>query len=110
MLLSLAGGEQIRRSRYDLTLTRLFRVFGEEAVTVCFYERLFDAADPHLAEVERSLGLSPVPPLLERRINPSPETTPPPTALLAALRRRLRPAYRFVAEHYGSATPAAWHG
>lgn len=108
LLLNLAGGEQIRRSRYDLTLARLFRVFGEEAVTVCFYERLFDPVDPHLAAVERALGLSPIPPLLERRINPSPEAAPPPAALLAALRHRLRPAYRFVAEHYGSAAPTAW--
>lgn len=109
LLLSLAGGEQIRRSRYDLTLARLFRVFGEEAVTVCFFERLFDPADPHLAEVERALGLSPLPPLLERRINASPEAAAPPQALLAALRRRLRPAYRFVSEHYGPAAPAAWN-
>lgn len=108
LLLDLAGGDRIERSRYDLTLGRLFRVFGEEAVTVCFYERLFDPEDGHLADTERALGLAPLAPRRERRLNPSPEAAPPAEALISALRRRLSPVYRFIDARYGAEAPAAW--
>lgn len=101
-------GDQLRRSRYDLTLKALITAFGEDAVAVGFYETMFSEPDVELRAVMRSLGLKHGAHDISVRINASPEIEPPPPALVEQAVERLAPAYRFVGARFAARKPAAW--
>lgn len=97
-----------RRTRYDQTIRRLDRTFGDEAVFYGFYERLFEV--PTLRELCAFLGIGFVEPDFGRQVNVSPKRHGELSdETVRALVARFAPVYEAVAARFPDVDlPALW--
>ena len=97
------GDSRVERSRYDLTLDRLDKVFNPDELLVEFYESMF--TDEAVQRICGFLGIDWRQAKFLRRINQSPEVEPLPEHLRAAARERLRDVYRYCSARFGERLP-----
>ncbi len=105
---ALANPLYVARSRYDLTLPRLWEVFGKDRVVCGFYETLFADPDRALHHLTDQLGVPWHAPKPERRVNRSGSHDEIPSALTARVRQRFAATHDFVEQHFGADVPADW--
>ncbi len=105
---SLGFRSHVRHSRYDRTLRKLWSAFGEDAVSVAFYEHVTSTPEIHLRALVEGLGLDWRAPDLGARVNASPRHAELGEADVAAALELYRPVYDFVRANFGAETPASW--
>lgn len=97
----------VERSRYDLTLERLDKVFRPEEVLVEFYETLFTG--DAIRRICHFLSITWQEPDFEYRVNKAPGAGALPPELKSAARDVLAPAYDYCRARFGIRVPQSWN-
>lgn len=84
--------------RYETTINRLEKAFGQDDVWLGFYERLFDNST--VLDIARFLGLPFEEPDLSRRVNAAPKAQPIDPEIAAMLRDCFEDTYRFLDDRF----------
>lgn len=99
----------LERTRYDITITNLEKVFPPESIKYLFFESLF--CETTLREVCDFLGIDffdPPPAFYQQRINRS-ASEPRSAEATFQIREAFRPVYDFIFRKFGDRVPPRWH-
>lgn len=109
LLENYAKPPQELRTRYDLTIANLERVFASEDIHYEFYERLFTEAA--VARLCGFLGIETRPPDFDRHPNASPKSAEISVTAMREVAQHYRPVYESVGARFGERTVAdLWPG
>lgn len=108
----LSGREDLDHGRYDLTLPRLERVFGEENVFTSFYEDFFDGGTAQVERLCEFIGIDLGEPDLGKRVyaSRSEEREDVPEDALRMAEAHYAKTYGLMRERFGDSLPAKWRG
>lgn len=96
------------RGRYDLTLRRLYDVFGMSNVFTAFYETLFEMGHNEINRLTEFLSISPIPADFDTRVNTSPSSDVLPQDEIQFGIQKYQMVYEYISQLFPDAKPSAW--